>query len=229
MGMDYGQFCPIAKASEIIGEKWSILIIREILMGGSRFSDLQRGLGTVSPTLLTRRLGELEAGGMIFKKKIQGRRGYEYFPTERCKELQPILLALGNWGMRWARANLVAKDYDVELLMLYLQRSVVPAKLPGVETVIRFAFTDLKEKPNWWIVVRGEDVDICDKDPGRDVDVYFTTTVRTMVELWMSRTTYRRAVADDAVSIIGPKGLTRDVTVWLQSSPFTDLAPADAI
>lgn len=227
--MDYGQFCPIAKASEIIGEKWTILIIREILMGGSRFSDLQRGLGTVSPTLLTRRLGELETAGMIFRKKIQGRRGYEYFPTERCKELLPILLELGNWGMRWARANLVAKDYDVELLMLYLQRSIVPENLPGAETVIRFAFTDLKESSNWWIVVRQEDVDICDKDPGKDVDIYFTTTVHTMVDLWMSRTTYRKAIADDSIEIIGPAGLARDVAAWLHNSPFTDLAPADQI
>lgn len=227
--MEYGQFCPIAKASEIIGEKWAILIIREILMGGTRFSDLQRGLGTISPTLLTRRLRDLEARGMIFRKKNQGRRGYEYFPTESCKELGPILIALGNWGMRWAQTNLVAKDYDVELLMLYLQRSIVPENLPGDETVIRFAFTDLLEKPNWWIVVRNEDVDICDQDPGKDVDIYFTTTVRKMVDLWMSRTTYRKAAMDGSISIIGPAGLARDVTAWLSSSPFTDLAPADQI
>jgi DNA-binding HxlR family transcriptional regulator len=227
--MEYGQFCPIAKASEIIGEKWTILIVREIMMGGSRFSDLQRGLGTISPTLLTRRLTDLEARGMIIKKKIQGRRGFEYFPTESCKELKPILLSLGNWGMRWARSHLTAKDYDVELLMLYLQRSILPEKLPGVETVIRFAFTDMTEKAHWWIVVRHGDVDICDQDPGKDVDLFFTTTVRTMVDIWTGIITYRKAVASDNLSIIGPTGLTNNVTTWMSNSIFTDLPSAREI
>ena len=227
--MEYGQFCPIAKASEIIGEKWTILIIREILMGCTRFSDLLRGLGTISPTLLTRRLSDLEARGMIIKKKIQGRRGYEYFPTESCNELKPILLSIGDWGMRWARSNLVAKDYDVELLMLYLQRSILPEKLPGAETVIRFAFTDMTEKANWWIIIRHGDVDICDQDPGKDVDVFFTTTVRVMVDIWTGRTTYRKAVANDNLSIIGPVGLTRNVTDWMSNSIFTDLPSASEI
>ena len=227
--MEYGQFCPIAKASEIIGEKWTILIVREILMGGVRFSDLQRGLGTISPTLLTRRLTDLEARGMIIRKKIQGRRGYEYFPTESCKELKPILLSLGDWGMRWARTNLVTKDYDVELLMLYLQRSILPENLPGAETVIRFAFTDMTQKANWWIVIRNRDVDICDQDPGKDVDVFFTTTVRTMVDIWTNCTTYRKAVASDKLSIIGPSGLTNNVTAWMSNSIFTDLPSAREI
>jgi len=227
--MQYGQFCPIAKASEIVGEKWTILIIREILMGGTRFSDIQRGLGSISPTLLSRRLVDLESRGMLIKKKIQGQRGYEYLATESCKELLPILLSLGNWGMRWARSNLTAKDYDVDLLMLYLQRSLVPDKLPGNETVIRFAFTDMTEKANWWLVVKNGEVDTCDNDPGRDVDIYLTTSVKTMVDIWTNGTTYRKAVAADDLSIIGPLALTNNITSWMNSSIFSDLPSAHEI
>lgn len=227
--MEYGQFCPIAKASEIIGEKWTILIIREILMGSRRFSELQRGLGTISPTLLTRRLHDLEQRGMIFRKTATGQRSHEYFPTESCKELLPILLSLGEWGMRWARSNLQTHEYDVELLMLYLQRSVRPEKLPDAETIIRFNFTDMTDKAEWWIIATGESVDTCDKDPGKDVDVYFTTTVKAMADIWMGRSTYRQAMKADEISIIGNRYLVDHVTTWMESSIFQEMPAAENI
>jgi len=224
--MEYGQFCPIAKASDIIGEKWTILIIRELLMGGSRFSDLQRGLGSISPTLLSKRLSDLEACGLLIRKKMQGQKGHRYFPTDSCRELLPVLVALGEWGMRWARSHLSGQDYDMDLLLLYLQRSILPDNLPAVETVIRFKFTDMTEGGNWWLVVSESEVDICDQDPGKDVDIYFTTTVRTMTDVWMGDISYRKATSDDTLSIIGPKALTRDVTRWMQNSIFAGLPPA---
>lgn len=229
MAMEYGQFCPIAKASEIIGEKWTILIIREILMGGRRFSDLQRGLGTISPTLLTRRLVELEKRGMIIKKKVQGQKGHEYYATPSCKELLPILLSIGNWGMRWARSNLPTKDYDVELLMLYLQRSILPDNLPDTETIIQFTFTDMTEKANWWLVVNDGKVDTCDKNPGKDIDVYFTTTVKTMVDIWTGLLSYRSALSKDIITIVGTNALARNISTWMDNSPFTDLPSAQEI
>ena len=119
--MEYGQFCPIAKATEILGEKWTLLIVRELLMGGRRYSELQRGLGQISPTMLSKRLDSLERYGLVLKKKIPNQKGYEYLPTRSCSELLPIIKSLGDWGMRWAQSNLTEKDYDVELLMLYLQ------------------------------------------------------------------------------------------------------------
>jgi DNA-binding HxlR family transcriptional regulator len=227
--MEYGQFCPIAKASEIIGEKWTLLIIREALMGSTRYSEFQRGLSLISPTMLTRRLESLVSQGLLMKKKIPAHRGYEYFPTKSCKELLPIVRSLGEWGMRWARSNLTDKDYDVELLMLYLQRSIVPEGLPGKESVIRFRFTDIKEFSEWWLVVTGDKVDICVKDPGKDVDVYFTSTVKTMVEIWMGDTNYRRAKADGALKIVGHRALTRNVTAWMNLSVFANLPPASKI
>ena len=227
--MEYGQFCPIAKASEVLGEKWTVLIIREILMGGRRFSELQRGLGTISPTLLTRRLADLEANGLIYKKTTSGARGHEYLPTESCKELQPILLSIGNWGMRWAHENLRTEDYDVELLIIYLQRSILPDKLPSSETIIRFQFSDMAKKAEWWLICEGGEVEACDKDPGKDVDVYINTSVKTMTEIWMGKRTYRSARKANDIKVWGNPYLADHLTSWIQSSPFEALPPAEDI
>ena len=227
--MEYGQFCPIAKATEILGEKWTILILRELIMGGRRFNELQRGLSLISPTLLSKRLDSLAQHGLVLKKKIPGQKGHEYFPTESCQELLPIIRSMGEWGMRWARSNLSEDDYDVELLMLYLKRSIVPQKLVGNETVIRFKFTDIDEFPDWWLVVAGDKLDLCVNDPGKDVDVYFTTTVVTMAEVWMGQINYRKAVADDRLKVVGPKALINNLSHWMESSVFADIAPASEI
>lgn len=227
--MEYGQFCPIAKASEIIGEKWTVLIIRELLMGGTRFSELQRGLSLISPTLLSKRLDSLVEHGLILKKKIPGQKGYEYLPTDSCQQLLPVIRSMGDWGMRWARSNLTEKDYDVDLLMLYLKRSVMPDKLPGDETVIRFKFTDIKEYPDWWMVVQGDEVDLCVNDPGKDVDIYFTCTVKALTDIWMGDSTYKKAIREGKLTLVGDKVLTNNITSWLSNSMFADLSAASEI
>lgn len=227
--MEYGQFCPIAKATEIIGEKWTILIIRELLMGGTRFNELQRGLSLISPTILTKRLNSLTDNGLVLKKKIPGQQGYEYFPTESCRQLLPIIKSLGDWGMRWARDNIQESDYDVELLMLYLQRSIQIDKLVGNETVIRFRFTDLKEAPDWWLVASGDKVDVCNRDPGKDVDVYFTCPVGTMVNIWMGDLPYKKAIRESQLTAVGPQSLTRNIFSWMNISMFADLPSAERI
>jgi DNA-binding HxlR family transcriptional regulator len=227
--MEYGQFCPIAKATEIIGEKWTVLIIREALMGSTRYSEFQRGLSLISPTMLAKRLDSLVTHGLLVKKRVPGQRGYEYFPTTSCKELLPIVRSLGEWGMRWARSNLTETDYDVELLMLYLQRSIAPENLPGNENVIRFKFTDIEDLSEWWLVVTGDQIDICVKDPGKEVDVYFTSTVKTLADIWMGDTTYRRALADGTLKIVGNSALTRNITAWMNLSLFAGLPPASEI
>jgi DNA-binding HxlR family transcriptional regulator len=222
--MNYGQFCPIAKASEILCERWTFLIVRELLMGGSRFTELQRGLTQISPTTLTKRLGELADAGIVMRRKIPGQRGHEYFLTEAGRDLLPVVTQLGEWGMRWARGQLVDSDFDAELLMLYLTRSIVPEKLIGNETVIRFKFTDLDALAYWWIVVRGDSIDVCVQDPGKEIDVYFTSDLRTMCEVWMGDRTYKSAISSNDLKIVGPPALTRNVTAWMSSSMFAGTA-----
>jgi len=224
--VEYHQFCPVAKASELLGERWTFLIIRELLMGARRFSELQRGMAQISPTVLTKRLNELAANGLIVRKRITGQKGSEYFLTQAGQELAPVLKALGEWGMKWARGRMADSDLDVELLMLYLNRSINPDKLIGDETVIRFSFSDLKHLRNWWLVVKGHEIDICLKDPGKEIDVRFDVDLRTMISIWMGDCTYRSAVRSGKLRLSGQQALTRSVTEWMSNSSYASTAPA---
>jgi DNA-binding HxlR family transcriptional regulator len=220
--MHYGQFCPIAKATEILGEKWTILIVRELLMGGRRFNELQRGLGDISPALLAGRLKSLEQHGLVVRRRESGQRTHEYHPTEACQALLPALVALGEWGLLWARHNITPADLDVDFLMFYLQRSIDPAKLIGNQSVIRFQFKDLAQQQNWWLVVKGGQVDLCLVDPGKDVDVYFFCTIRTMHDVWMGDRTYREAIEAGDLIIEGEPALMRNIRSWLKPSVFAN-------
>ena len=220
--MNYGQFCPIAKATEILGERWTILIIRELLMGARRFSELQRGLGDISPALLSARLRAFEAQGLVVRRRINGQRGHEYYPTPACEELKPIIFALGEWSLCWARRTLASDYLDAGLLMLYLERSVDPRELPGSQTVIRFRFDDLPGQRDWWLLVRDDKVDVCISDPGRDVDVYFATTAETMGKVWMGERSYREAVLAGDLIVEGDVALTRRISSWLRPSIFAE-------
>lgn len=227
--MQYNQFCPVAKAMEALGEKWTLLIVRELLMGSTRFSELQRGLPGISPALLTKRMTDMEEKGLLVRKRTAGQRGYEYFPTNACKELLPVIEQIGFWGMHWAREQLTDYDFDPGLLMLYLERSIQPDKLIGNETVIRFAFDDVEEHPNWWIVVEGDKVNVCVNDPGKEVDIYFNSRVRVICEIWMGELSYKKAIADGSLTLVGPKALTKDINAWLKPSIFAGSQPASAI
>lgn len=220
--MKYGQFCPIAKATEILGEKWTFLIVRELLMGATRFNELQRGLGLISPSLLTSRLKFLEEQGMLAKRKIAGQKGYEYFPTHACEALMPVLVGLGEWGLIWASQNILDEDFDVEFLMYYLERSIDTEQLIGKETTIQFSFRDLERQQNFWLLVHGANVQLCVKDPVREVDVFFTTSVRTMAEVWMGDRSYAEAIKTGDMDVQGPTTLTRNITKWLKPSIFSD-------
>lgn len=227
--MKYGQFCPVAKALELLGEKWSLLIIRELHMGATRFNELQRGLTLISPTVLTKRLKELSDAELVLRKKIPDQRGYEYFLTQAGTETLPILTTIGEWGMRWARGDLRDTDLDVELLMLYLQRSIKTDCLPGENAVIQFKFTDLEKLNYWWLLVKGCNVDICLENPGKEVDVYFTTDLRTMINCWMGDETYKAAIAAKRLSLVGPSALTRNIQHWISDSIFAGIPPAREI
>jgi DNA-binding HxlR family transcriptional regulator len=225
----YNQFCPIAKSLELLGEKWTLLIIRELLMGSSKFGELQRGLANMSPALLAKRLKVMEEHNLIVRLKNRGERGHAYYPTEQTKELTPLLESLGVWGLRWLKSNQTDEDYDVEFLMLCLERSIVPEKLPGDQTVILFQFLDLAVHPKWWIVVQGNHMEVCVKDPGKDVDVFFTTKVGVMIDAWLGRRLYQNLIETEELHLIGPAHLIRSVPSWMIVCPLAELAdgPSD--
>ncbi len=214
----YGQFCPISKAVEVVGERWTLLIIRELLVGSTRFNELQRGLVRLSPSLLTKRLKELEEAGLVVRSQIPGQRGFEYHLTGAGKELGPTLIELGRWGLNWVKSTIDEDELDIEYLMLEMERNIRKDLLPPGQTVVKFHFKDAQNFPNWWFLLKPDNCDLCTTDPGLEPQVYVTTDVRTLTEIWMSQQTWQRALKEETLKAIGPKHLTKEFYLWFGES-----------
>ena len=223
----YGQFCPVAKASELLGERWMLLILRELLLGTHRYSEFQRALSRISPSVLTRRLKQLESAGIIVRKPQRGRKGHDCFLTPAGRELAPVVEHLAVWGMRWARGQLTDDELDVEFLMWDIQRRLDMHKLPDGETVLCFVFDDLAQFKRWWLVVDNAAVDLCTENPGKDVDLYINTTVRNMVDIWEGDTGLKAALKQGLLTTQGDRMLARSLPDWLGINPYADIRPGD--
>jgi len=223
----YGQFCPVAKATEVVGEKWTLLIVRELLLGTTRFNDFQRALSRISPTLLTKRLKFLEEKGIVLRKRVPGQRGHEYRLTVAGKELAPLIEGLAVWGMRWARGQMTDDELDVEFLMWELQRRINTQQLPTGQTVLCFVFDELEQFNTWWLVIAGDAVDLCTEDPGKEVDLYVTSSVRTLAEVWDGALDVRHALRQGLIQTHGLRPLVKNLPDWLGICPYADIRPAD--
>lgn len=222
----YGQFCPVAKTMEIIGERWTLLILRELLSGTSRFNDFHRGLSKISPTILAKRLKHLEKNGLVVRRRLSGQKGFEYRLTRAGKELEPLVEQAAIWGMRWARGRMTDDELDVELLMSDVRRRIRTDALPDGETVLCFTFRDLDEFKTWWLIIDGKDVDLCTDDTGKDVDLYVTTDLRTMTEIWEGDRDLATAVDQGRVTVVGARHLVRSMADWLGFSAYRHVRPA---
>lgn len=222
----YGQFCPVAKATEILGERWTLLILRELVQGTCRFSDFQRALSKISPPLLAKRLKHLENRGVVLRKPISGRKGYEYRLTSAGKELEPLIIQLSTWGMRWARGQMTDDELDVEFLMFDFQRRIRTENLPDGETVLCFIFNDLEQFRNWWLIINGDEVDLCTDDHGRNVDLFISSDLRTMVEIWAGDLALSQAIRDQRVDVTGSRQLIRGMKDWFGIAPRAHIRPA---
>jgi DNA-binding HxlR family transcriptional regulator len=216
----YGQFCPIAKSAEIIGDPWSILIVREMLLGSSTFNVLQRGLPRISPTVLNTRLKELEERGVIVKRRLKGRRGHAYHLTAAGRELSAVVEALAVWGMRWARDEMGPDDLDVSFLMFDIQRRIDRTALPEGETVLSFQFADVKNRNfrQWWLICKGSEVDLCYEDPGKEVDCYVAGSSRDLIGVWMGDTPLPKALKAGSIRLTGERHLCRTFPKWFTLS-----------
>jgi len=223
----YGQFCPVAKATEVIGEKWTLLVLRELFLGTTRFNDFQRALARMSPTLLARRLKRLEECGIVIRKRLSGQRGYEYRLTPAGRELGPLIEVLAVWGMRWARGQLTDEELDVEFLMREVQRRLQTEHLPDGQTVICFMFDELKQHATWWLLVDGDIVDLCTEDPGKEVDLYINSSVRTIVEVWRGDLDMRTALRDGSIKAHGSRHFIRTIPDWFGVCLYKEVRPGD--
>ena len=223
----YGQFCPMAKATEVIGEKWTLLILRELLLGTTRFNDFQRALARMSPTLLAKRLRRLEECGVVIRRKLSGQRGFEYRLTAAGKELGPLVEILAVWGMRWARSQLTAEELDVEFLMTELQRRLRVEYLPDGPTVICLVFDGLAKHSMWWLLVDDDVVDLCTEDPGKEVDLYIESSVRTIIEVWEGDLDIRAALRNGSIKAHGARHLISTMPDWFGVCLYKEVRPGD--
>jgi DNA-binding HxlR family transcriptional regulator len=209
----YGQFCPVAKAMEVLDERWTLLVIRELLAGSTHFNELRRGNPKMSPALLSKRLRSLERAGVVRRDETDGRTSYHL--TTSGEELRPVVEGLGAWGIRWI-GDLGESDLDPHLLLWDIRRTVPVDQWPAERTVVAFRFSDQPSSTSrWWLCVADRQADVCDYDPGFEVTATVETTLSTMVRLWRVDRTWTDALRAGDLRIDGPSAVRRAVPSWL--------------
>ncbi len=218
MGAPYHQFCPVAKAMELLDERWTMLVIRELLSGGRRFNDLRRGLPRMSPTLLSKRLNQLVRAGVVDRRR-EGREVI-YQVTPAGEELRPAIELLGAWGIRWT-GELGDADLDPKLLMWDLHRNVDLALVPPGTTVVRFDLDGVRARERaWWMVLTPAEVDVCDSDPGHDVDGTVSGRLRDLIAIWRGDRSWIDALRTGTVIVTGSETVRRQIPVWFRPGNF---------
>lgn len=224
----YGQFCPLAKAAEVLCQRWTLLVMRELIAGGRRFNDLQRGLPLMSPSLLTSRLRQLESLDVIERQQIDGNN--VYCLKEAGHELREVIEAMSVWGHRWVRSQLSKDDLDAGLLMWDMRRTVDPGQFPEHRIVVQFEFPDAEEgQRDWWLISCSNETDLCLEDPGYEVDVLLRSSLAAMTSVWICERSFSDAVQSRDITVIGPASLRERLPHWLQSSALSRLGESKSM
>lgn len=219
MENSHGQFCPVARSAEVLCERWTPLVLRELLCGSRRFNDLHRGVPRMSSSLLAQRLRRLEDFGIVHRQA----RGkvWEYGLTPAGEDLRPIIMALGHWGARWIGGRLRKNELDAGLLMWDMRRFVRIAEFPPEPVVIHFRLRDARAGEKlWWLVVEQGAADLCRDDPGRDVRLVVDATLRALTEVWAGDRTPQQALQSHDIRVEGPRRDASRLWAWLGTSGF---------
>lgn len=218
----YGQFCPVAMAAEIVCTRWTALLLRELLTGNRRFNDLRKGVPRMSPTLLSKRLKELEESDIVRQVRDPKTGVSEYHLTEAGEDLRPIVMALGIWGQRWIDSKVSLRNLDPTLLMWDMRRWIKTDPLPKRRCTIRFSYTEITDsRRNWWLVVEptGEN-DLCQIDPGHEIDLIVTASLQAMTSVWIGASSLGEELDSERIAIDGDPAIARTMQHWLGLSPF---------
>jgi DNA-binding HxlR family transcriptional regulator len=219
----YKQFCPVAMAAEVLCTRWTVVLLRELVVGSTRFNDLRRGVPRMSPALLSKRLKDLEEAGIVRRVASRTEPGvYEYQLTASGRDLEAVVMCIGKWGQRWLEAQSSLANLDPSLLMWDMRRNLDPTPMPDRRCVIHFIYPDQPAaRRHWWLVVEPEaEVDLCSVDPGFDVDLYVTVDLRTMTAIWMGLENVRDSAASGKLVLSGDRRLASRMQTWLGLSPF---------
>ena len=217
----YNQFCPVSKACEIIEPRWTLLILCEMSCGSTRFNEIRRGVPAISPTLMSKRLKELELRGIINRTEDQSTNEIHYTMTQMGNELQPIIQALGKWAHRNIDADVTLEKLDARLLMWNMRRKINTVTFPKHRrTVIQFTYAELPaDEQRYWIIAKpGTAVDLCSVDPGFDVDLYINADLKAMTSAWMGHSTLRAQIVAEKIVMIGNRTLADTIDHWMVRS-----------
>lgn len=216
----YGQYCPVAKASELLGDRWTLLIVRELLFGPVRFNEFERGLPRISRSVLAARLRRLQRDGIVEKDDTGA-----YRFTRAGEALRPVVQALGEWVARWVMADPAPAELDPELLMLFISRHVDRDALPARRVVVEFQFLDTPRRQIWMTLER-HDVSVCVENPMLPIDVIVRSTVRDLYRVYMGRASLRWAIDEGRVELLGSPSMVRGFCRWMKWSSFAAAARA---
>lgn len=223
----YGQYCPVAKAVEVLGDRWTLLIVRDLLTGTCHFNDLERGLPGISRSLLAERLRRLQMVGVVEKvEQPEQRRNTAYYLTEAGQELEGVIQALLLWGARWAFEEPDERDLDPLLLLWWLRNRVCVERLPAERLVIRFDFRGAKAE-TYWLVLEREDVSVCLSDPGFDLNVLVTADLAAFFEVWAGRQSFAEAVEAGLVTVDAIPSLADAFPSWFAYSVAAPVVRAE--
>lgn len=210
----YGQFCPVAMASELLATRWTLVVLGEMLSGSTRFNEIRRGVPRMSTALLSKRLRELEAAGVVERK------GGEYVLTPAGRDLAPVVQQLGRWALRWVDSDCSLGNLDVRLLMWNVRRNLRPDPLPPRRVVIEFIYPELApdEQRFWLIVAPGCPVDLCSIDPGQEVDLLISAELRAMTSAWMGISNFADEIGAGRITLDGDAKLGASFGSWIGRS-----------
>ena len=228
----FGLYCPTSKACEVLLPRWTIQILGELWGGSTRFNEIKRGLPGISPTLLTKRLKEMEENGLLDRIEDKATGTIDYIRTEKAAELDDVLKLLAAWAQRHIRAEIALEDRDADLLMWNVRRQIDVDALPNKRNVMRFNFSDATSAAStYWVIARpGETVELCASDPGFDVDLFVETQVRVFTAVYLGRSSFEKAVADELIFLSGDPRLIKTFRRWLRFSMHSgveNIAPVE--
>jgi len=218
----YAQFCPVAQALDVIGDRWTLLVIRELLSGSRRFGEILNGMRRIPRSVLADRLEHLERAGLV--RRSEGQQGHEYDPTDAARALEGIVMGLGLWSRRWAHREIRDDELDPMLLLWDMQRRIDADTVPESLVVVRFDFRDRQRGfVRYWLKVDRGRGEVCVKNPGLDESLVVETTPRTLIEVWMGHRTFSAAIRAGDVTVEGPRELARAFPTWFRLNVFTEL------
>lgn len=217
----YGQYCPVAAALDMLGDRWTLLIVRDLLSGSQHFNELARGLPRMSRTLLTKRLRYLEAAGIVQKRGLEASNKTEYSLTEAGAAIEPIVSSLLVWGATWAFENPDPEDLDPLLLMWWMRRRVRAERLPQSRTVVQFDFHGKKE--SYWLILKRSDTSVCLTRPKFDIDLWVRADLSAFFQVWLGRLAFENAVKDNLIELRSIPSLERSFPEWFAWSPAAEV------